>query len=94
MSDNENILNDIDNFLNSQNLNTQIDDTNINVDDVLKLTEDYTIDINTGSSKALDFLHSTEKNLNELHSNESSSIKKSDTLNEMLNIDIIKIKKE
>ena len=94
MSDNENILNDIDNFLNSQNLNTQIDDTNINVDDVLKLTEDYTIDINTGSSKALEFLNSTEKNLNELHSNESSSIKKSDTLNEMLNIDIIKIKKE
>ena len=47
MSDND--LNDIDKLLNSmnlplsdtQNLNNQLGDTNINVDDVLKLTEDY-----------------------------------------------------
>ena len=100
MSDND--LNDIDKLLNSmnlplsdtQNLNNQLGDTNINVDDVLKLTEDYTTDINLGSSKALEFLNSTEKNLNELHIHESSSIKNSNILNEMLNTDTNKTKKE
>jgi len=43
------------------------------------------MDNNTGNSKPLDFLNSTEKNLNELHIQESSSIKKTDILNEILN---------
>ena len=52
------------------------------------------MDNNTGNSKLLDFLNSTEKNLNELHIQESSSIKKPDILNEMLNTDIKKEKEK
>ena len=101
MSDNE--FKDIDHLLSSiplsdlENLNPQKVNTNLNADDILKLTEGYediSMDNNTGNSKPLDFLNSTEKNLNELHIQESLSIKKPDILNEMLNTDIKKEKEK
>ena len=90
-------IEDIDNLLSSintdtQNINIQEGEAHINVDDVLKLTEEYA-EVDSGTSNALDFLNSTQKNLQELQKIESS-IKKPDILNEMLNTDIPIKKKE
>ena len=90
-------IEDIDNLLSSintdtQNINIQEGEAHINVEDVLKLTEEYA-EVDSGTSNALDFLNSTQKNLQELQ-NIKSSIKKPDILNEMLNTDIPIKKKE
>ena len=90
-------IEDIDNLLSSintdtQNINIQEGEAHINVEDVLKLTEEYA-EVDSGTSNALDFLNSTQKNLQELQ-NIESSIKKPDILNEMLNTDIVIKKKE
>ena len=90
-------IEDIDNLLSSintdtQNINIQEGEAHINVEDVLKLTEEYA-EVDSGTSNALDFLNSTQKNLQELQKIESS-IKKPDILNEMLNTDIVIKKKE
>ena len=90
--DNKDPLNlDIDNLLNSipgdsQNINVQSGDhININVDDVLKITEEY-VDVDSGISNRLDFLNSTQKNLKELE-NIDSSIKDTE-INNLLNTEI------
>ena len=78
----DDLLNSIDVPLtNTQNVNKTDIDSQMNIDDILKLTEGYD-NIDSGTSK-LDFLSSTEQNLKELQ-NEQSSIKKNNLINEIL----------
>ena len=59
----DDLLNSIDvPITNTQNVNKNDIDSQMNIDDILKLTEGYD-NIDSGTSK-LDFLSSTEQNLN------------------------------